>query len=66
MRGVTVDGTSPEALWPALDEAVGKARAGEGPTFVEALTYRLLGHTLDRIRAISPRPNWPGLARRSR
>ena len=25
MRGVTVDGTSPEALWPALNEAVGRA-----------------------------------------
>ena len=54
MRGVTVDGTSPEALWPALDEAVGKARAGEGPTFVEALTYRLLGHTFGSDQSYQP------------
>jgi TPP-dependent pyruvate/acetoin dehydrogenase alpha subunit len=54
MRGVTVDGTSPEALFPVLTEAVDRARAGEGPTFVEARTYRLLGHTFGSDQSYQP------------
>ena len=32
------------AVRDAIGEAVARARAGGGPTFVEALTYRLRGH----------------------
>lgn len=45
MHGITVDGTEPEALFPVLTEAVDRARTGGGPTFVEAVTLRVLGHS---------------------
>ena len=44
MPGVTVDGRDPLAVRDAAGEAVARARAGEGPTLVEATTYRLGGH----------------------
>jgi pyruvate dehydrogenase E1 component alpha subunit len=42
--GVRVDGTDVLAVYEATREAVGRARAGEGPTFIEALTYRTAPH----------------------
>ena len=45
MRARTVDGFDPIAARDALAEAVGRARAGEGPTFLEFIHYRLTGHT---------------------
>lgn len=42
--GVTVDGTDPYAVYHAVAEAVGRARSGGGPAFVEAVAYRLQGH----------------------
>lgn len=44
MPGVTVDGTDPHAVYEAVTVAVERARAGDGPTFVEAVAYRLRGH----------------------
>lgn len=44
MRGVTVDGNDPVATYEALSEAVERARSGEGPTFVECMTFRFEGH----------------------
>ena len=44
MPGVTVDGNNPLAMYDAANEAVARARAGDGPTLVEALTYRFCGH----------------------
>lgn len=44
MPGVTVDAGDPVALWTAAHAAVGRARAGEGPTLVECLTYKFHGH----------------------
>jgi pyruvate dehydrogenase E1 component alpha subunit len=46
MPGVQVDGNDPLALYPVLSAAVGRARAGEGPTLVEAMTFRYFGHVL--------------------
>lgn len=43
--GVTVDGNDVEAVHAAVGEAVTRARAGEGPTLVEAVTYRWKGHS---------------------
>jgi len=43
--GVTVDGNDVEAVNEAVTTAVDRARAGEGPTLVEALTYRWKGHS---------------------
>ena len=41
---VRVDGGDVLAVYEAVSEAVSRARAGEGPTFVEALTYRCAPH----------------------
>ena len=40
MPGVTVDGNDPLALYALAGEAIGRARRGEGPTLLEAVTYR--------------------------
>jgi len=45
--GVTVDGNDILAVHAAAKEAVARARRGEGPTFIEAKTYRLVPHTSD-------------------
>jgi pyruvate dehydrogenase E1 component alpha subunit len=42
--GVTVDGNDPLAMYAAAAEAVDRARAGGGPTLLECLTYRFMGH----------------------
>ena len=44
MPGITVDGQSALDVYRVGAEAVGRARSGEGPTLVEALTYRYMGH----------------------
>jgi pyruvate dehydrogenase E1 component alpha subunit len=41
---VRIDGGDVLAVYEATREAVGRARAGEGPTFVEAVTYRAAPH----------------------
>jgi TPP-dependent pyruvate/acetoin dehydrogenase alpha subunit len=46
VRGVTVDGYDPVAVYETTREAVERARRGEGPTFIEAMTYRLVGHMI--------------------
>jgi TPP-dependent pyruvate/acetoin dehydrogenase alpha subunit len=40
-----VDGFDPSACVLALDRALSRARAGEGPTFLEFVHYRFTGHT---------------------
>ncbi|MGQ9655975.1 MAG: thiamine pyrophosphate-dependent dehydrogenase E1 component subunit alpha, partial [Thermodesulfobacteriota bacterium] len=42
--GVTVDGNDVLAVREAAADAVARARRGEGPTLLEALTYRWRGH----------------------
>jgi pyruvate dehydrogenase E1 component subunit alpha len=44
MPGVRVDGADVLAVYEATREAVARARAGEGPTFIEAVTYRAAPH----------------------
>jgi pyruvate dehydrogenase E1 component subunit alpha len=52
MPGVRVDGGDVLAVFEATREAVERARAGEGPTFVEAVSYRAAPHaTADDPRA---------------
>jgi pyruvate dehydrogenase E1 component alpha subunit len=43
--GVTVDGNDVLAVLDAASEAVARARAGGGPTLIEAMTYRITGHS---------------------
>ena len=42
--GVGVDGTDVVAVYRTAQTAVARARRGDGPTFIEAKTYRWLGH----------------------
>ena len=44
MPGVIVDGNDVEAVYEVVAAAVARARAGEGPTLIEAKTYRQRGH----------------------
>jgi len=45
MTAERVDGFDPIACVEALDSALARARANEGPTFLEFMHYRLTGHT---------------------
>ena len=44
MPGVLVDGQNVLEVYEVSGEAVKRARAGEGPTLIEAQTYRYMGH----------------------
>ncbi len=44
MPGLRVDGLDVLAVYEATREAVTRARAGEGPTFIEAVSYRAAPH----------------------
>ncbi|WP_246844123.1 thiamine pyrophosphate-dependent enzyme, partial [Hydrocoleum sp. CS-953] len=49
------------AVHSAAQEAVARARAGEGPTLIEALTYRFRGHSLadpDELRDQQEKEYW--------
>ena len=45
MHGERVDGNDVTAVYRAVEQAAARGRAGEGPTFLEALTYRHKGHS---------------------
>ena len=45
MPGIQVDGNDALAMYRATKEALDRAHAGDGPTFIEAVTYRLMMHT---------------------
>ncbi len=45
MRAVQVDGNDVLAVYRVVKEAIDRARDGDGPTMVEAVTYRLSVHT---------------------
>lgn len=45
MPGYQVDGNDALAVYKVTKEALDRAYAGEGPTFIEAVTYRLMMHT---------------------
>ncbi|HLU38621.1 MAG TPA: pyruvate dehydrogenase (acetyl-transferring) E1 component subunit alpha [Planctomycetota bacterium] len=45
MPGVRVDGNDVLAVYRVCKEAVERARAGDGPTLVETVTYRMGGHS---------------------
>ena len=61
MHGVEVDGMDVLAVRSVAPEAVLRARAGEGPTLIEALTYRFRGHSLadpDEMRSKEEKEFW--------
>ena len=45
--GVTVDGMDALATYSAAQEAVARARRGDGPTLIETMCYRLMPHSSD-------------------
>jgi pyruvate dehydrogenase E1 component alpha subunit len=44
MPGVRVDGNDPRAVAAAVTDALDRARRGDGPTFIECVTFRFRGH----------------------
>jgi pyruvate dehydrogenase E1 component alpha subunit len=65
MPGVRVDGNDVLAVYEATLQAVERARAGEGPTLIEAVTYRMAPHAtaddqslyIDEARVVEERRN---------
>jgi len=45
-ESIQVDGNDVEAMYNAVEQAAAKARAGNGPIYIEAMTYRLWGHMM--------------------
>jgi pyruvate dehydrogenase E1 component alpha subunit len=61
MPGIEVDGMDVLAVRAVAQEAIARARAGEGPTLIEALTYRFRGHSLadpDELRSKAEKEEW--------
>ena len=62
MPGVQVDGNDLFVVYDTVSEAVERARRGEGPTLVEAVTYRMGPHTTSddpgRYRADDEGEQW--------
>src|SRR3954468_5271668 len=65
MPGVRVDGNDVLACYAVMAEAAERARAGDGPTLVEAVTYRMAPHTTSddpsRYRDSSEVQTWEAL-----
>lgn len=47
MPGVTVNGNDPLEVYEAVKEAADRGRRGEGPSLIEAVSYRLTPHSSD-------------------
>lgn len=45
--GIKVDGNNPLEVYKAVKEAAERGRKGEGPTLIEAVSYRLVPHSSD-------------------
>lgn len=54
MPGIVVDGNDVLAVHAAAQEAYARARAGQGPTFIECKTYRWRGHSERDPRDLRP------------
>lgn len=61
LPGIEVDGMDVLAVRDVAEKAIARARAGEGPTLIEALTYRFRGHSLadpDELRSRDEKNAW--------
>ncbi len=61
MPGHEVDGMDVLAVRAVAQKAVARARAGEGPSLIECLTYRFRGHSLadpDELRSKAEKEVW--------
>ena len=61
MPGIRVDGNDILAVIQVATEAVDRARAGDGPTMIEALTYRREGHSSSDDPSVYRDPTEPEL-----
>lgn len=55
MEGVTVNGNDPDEIYGAVKIAVERARAGQGPTLIEAMTFRFNGHLVGDAAGYIPK-----------
>ncbi len=55
MPGHYVPGNDPHAIFDVAGEAIARARKGEGPTLIEAETYRLAGHFMGDAEQYRPK-----------
>ncbi|MEN9222147.1 MAG: pyruvate dehydrogenase (acetyl-transferring) E1 component subunit alpha [Thermostichus sp. BF3_bins_97] len=61
MPGYQIDGMDVLAVREAAEKAIERARAGEGPTLLECITYRFRGHSLadpDELRSPEDKEFW--------
>nr|YP_010902691.1 pyruvate dehydrogenase E1 component alpha subunit [Hypnea nidulans]WCH54546.1 pyruvate dehydrogenase E1 component alpha subunit [Hypnea nidulans] len=61
LPGIEVDGMDVLAVRKVACEAIHRARSGNGPTLIEALTYRFRGHSLadpDELRSRQEKAAW--------
>nr|UNJ15603.1 pyruvate dehydrogenase E1 component alpha subunit [Cyanidiaceae sp.] len=61
IKSCEVDGMDVIAIYKTAQEAILKARRGDGPTLIEALTYRFRGHSLadpDELRSKNEKDIW--------
>nr|YP_009774070.1 pyruvate dehydrogenase E1 component alpha subunit [Caulacanthus okamurae]QIZ74687.1 pyruvate dehydrogenase E1 component alpha subunit [Caulacanthus okamurae] len=61
LPGIEVDGMNVLAIRQVAIDAISRARLGEGPTLIEALTYRFRGHSLadpDELRSSQEKEAW--------
>ena len=63
MKGIKVDGNDAEAMYTVVKEAADRARAGEGPTLVEAMCYRMMGHFFGADFSYMPKEHLEEMAR---
>jgi acetoin:2,6-dichlorophenolindophenol oxidoreductase subunit alpha len=58
MPGERVDGNDPVAVYNAAKTAIERARAGQGPTLIEAMTFRFNGHLLGDMGEYIPKAEY--------
>ncbi|MDB5967848.1 MAG: pyruvate dehydrogenase [Hydrocarboniphaga sp.] len=56
--GLHVDGNDPIAMYSAAKTAIERARSGEGPTLIEAMTFRFNGHLIGDMGEYIPKAEY--------
>ncbi len=54
MNSMQIDGNDVEVVHAAVSQAAERARSGNGPTFIEGITYRLAGHMAGDLETYRP------------